>query len=38
MQFLKILFTNPKSLFKKEEGEKFAGIEYYDGKDKKTLR
>ncbi len=38
MQFLKTLFTNPKSLFKKEEGEKFAGIEYYDGKDKKTLR
>jgi hypothetical protein len=37
MQFLKVLFTNPKSLFKKEEGEKFAGIEYYDGKDKKNL-
>jgi len=37
MQFLKALFTNPKSLFKKEEGEKFAGIEYYDGKDKKNL-
>lgn len=38
MQFLKTLFTSPKSLFKKEKGEKFAGIEYYDGKDKKTLR
>ncbi|HOP28912.1 MAG TPA: hypothetical protein P5120_10040 [Spirochaetota bacterium] len=37
MQFLKALFTNPKSLFKKEEGEKFAGIEYFDGKDKKNL-
>lgn len=37
MQFLKALFTDPKSLFKKEEGEKFAGIEYYDGKNKKNL-
>jgi len=37
MQFLKAFFTNPKSLFKKEEGEKFAGIEYFDGKDKKNL-
>jgi len=37
MQFIKTLVTNPKSLFKKEEGEKFAGIEYYDGKDKKNL-
>lgn len=38
IQFLKTLFTSPKSLFRKEEGEKFSGIEYYDGKDKKTLR
>lgn len=37
MQFLKALFTDPKSLFKKEKGEKFAGIEYYDGKNKKNL-
>lgn len=37
MQLLKTLFTSPKSLFKKEEGEKFSGIEYYDGKDKKNL-
>jgi hypothetical protein len=37
MQFLKALFTDPKSLFKKEKGEKFAGIEYYDGKKKKNL-
>ena len=37
MQLIKTLATNPKSLFKKEKGEKFSGIEYYDGKDKKNL-
>ncbi|HRS63158.1 MAG TPA: hypothetical protein P5554_08210 [Spirochaetota bacterium] len=37
-QFLLQIIKSPSSIFKKEQGEKFSAIEYYDGKVKKTIK